>query len=273
MSLDSATVFITGGAAGIGACTVRRLLAAGANVAVFDLTDAAAELGAHERLLALTGDVRDQAAVSAAVAATIARFGAVTVAIANAGITPPPGTIRQVDRALFDRVIDVNLHGVVNVIRATSDEIVRTGGHMSLICSGAAFTPGMGGAAYMISKAAVEQLGRALSIELSAVGASAGLVYFGVVDTGLAHATLDQDPLGRRMGERLPWPLSRRLSAEAAAAIVVRSVQRRSVRAIGGKSWYGYYWLRGLINPILEAQLIRDRSVHQLIRDLEARVP
>lgn len=269
VDVSTATVLVTGGARGIGAATVQKLIKGGARVTVFDLDINDHEIEPHQRLLILSGDVRDRTAVNAAVEKAVDHFGSLDVVIANAGITPSPGTIRRTDIDEFDRVLDVNFGGVLNVVRAASDELVRTGGHVLLVSSCAAFTPGMGGAAYMVSKAAVEQLGRALRIELAAVGASAGVAYFGVVDTEFARATLDNDPMGKRIGAQLPWPLNRRLKAAAAADVLIGAVRKRSARVVAPRAWLPYFWLRGVINPILEARLVNDSTVHTIIRDLE----
>lgn len=268
IELAGKVALVTGGARGIGAATVERLRAAGASVAVVD-RDLPADPTGTERTLLLVGDVTDPAAMADCVAATIDRFGRLDIVIANAGITPPPATIRSIDRAVFDSVMAVNFGGVLNIVRAAADEIVASGGHILLVSSCAAFTPGMGGSAYMVSKAAVEQLGRALRIELAAVGASAGLAYFGVVDTDLARHTLDDDPIGRRIGGFLPWPLSRRLPSQRAAELLVHAVRTRRARLIAPAVWTPYFWFRGMLNPILERRLVRDRRVAQIIRDLE----
>ncbi|AJW42008.1 short-chain dehydrogenase/reductase SDR [Rhodococcus sp. B7740] len=268
IELAGKVALVTGGARGIGAATVERLRAAGASVAVVD-RDFPADPTGTERTLLLVGDVTDPAAMADCVAATIDRFGRLDIVIANAGITPPPATIRSIDRAVFDSVMAVNFGGVLNIVRAAADEIVASGGHILLVSSCAAFTPGMGGSAYMVSKAAVEQLGRALRIELAAVGASAGLAYFGVVDTDLARHTLDDDPIGRRIGGFLPWPLSRRLPSQRAAELLVHAVRTRRARLIAPAVWTPYFWFRGMLNPILERRLVRDRRVAQIIRDLE----
>lgn len=268
IELAGKVALVTGGARGIGAATVERLRAAGASVAVVDRDFPADPTGTESTLL-LVGDVTDPAAMADCVAATIDRFGRLDIVIANAGITPPPATIRSIDRAVFDSVMAVNFGGVLNIVRAAADEIVASGGHILLVSSCAAFTPGMGGSAYMVSKAAVEQLGRALRIELAAVGASAGLAYFGVVDTDLARHTLDDDPIGRRIGGFLPWPLSRRLPSQRAAELLVHAVRTRRARLVAPAVWTPYFWFRGMLNPILERRLVRDRRVAQIIRDLE----
>lgn len=268
MELAGKVALVTGGARGIGAATVAELVSAGASVAVVDRhfpPDAASS----ERILLLTGDVTDPDAMADCVAATVSTLGGLDIVIANAGITPPPATIRTVDRAVFDSVMAVNFGGVLNIVRAAADEIVASGGHILLVSSCAAFTPGMGGSAYMVSKAAVEQLGRALRIELAAVGATAGLAYFGVVDTDLARNTLDSDPMGRRIGGFLPWPLNRRLPSQRAAELLVHSVRTRRARLIAPSTWTPYFWFRGVLNPILERRLVKDRAIAEIIRDLE----
>lgn len=268
ISLPGTVVLVTGGARGIGAATVRKLVESGASVAVVD-RDFPTTVVASEQILQLEADVTDSEAMVECVRRTVERFGGLDAIVAGAGITPPPATIRTIDRDVFDNVMAVNFGGVLNIVRAGADEIVERGGHILLVASCAAFTPGMGGAPYMVSKAAVEQLGRALRIELAAVGASAGLAYFGVVDTGLARETLDDHPIGHRIGDLLPWPLDRRLSAERAADLVVGAVCERRARVIAPTVWLPYFWLRGILNPILERKLTRDRRVSTLIRDVE----
>lgn len=268
MSLPGKVALVTGGARGIGAATVEKLLAAGSYVAVVD-RDIPSQARSSERVLFLSADVTDSEAMVECVRRTVTAFGALDIVVANAGITPPPATIRTVERSVFDSVMAVNFGGVLNIVRAAADEIVASGGHMLLVSSCAAFTPGMGGVPYMVSKAAVEQLGRGLRIELAAFGASAGLAYFGVVDTGLARDTLDNDPMGKRIGQLLPWPLNRRLPADRAADLLVDAARTRRARIVAPAVWLPYFWLRGILNPMLEWKLARDRKVTTLLREVE----
>ena len=268
ISLPGKIALVTGGARGIGAATVEKLLAAGASVAVVD-RDIPEHTLTSERVLVLSADVTDYEAMVECVRRTVEKFGALDIVIANAGITPPPSTIRTIDRNVFDTVMAVNFGGVLNTVRACADDIVAGGGHIMLVSSCAAFTPGMGGAPYMVSKAAVEQLGRALRIELAAVGATAGLAYYGVVDTELARGTLDENPIGVRIGKLLPWPLNRRLSSDRAAELLVRSVCARRARLIAPAVWLPYFWLRGILDPVLAWKLTRDRTVAKIMRELE----
>ena len=244
LNLVGAVVVITGGAQGIGLETARRFAGAGANVVLIDvdgrqLDDAVESIGSR-CAMGMVADVRDPEALAAAVRQASTAFGRVDVIVANAGITPPTATLRNIELDTFQRVLDVNLVGALNTVRAGVDDVIASGGHIQLIGSCAAFSPGMGGAAYMISKAGVEQLGRALRIELAAHGVSVGVSYFGIVETALARATLDDDPLGQRIGGMLPWPLNRRISAATAAASIVAAVRGRQATSVVPRTWLPY---------------------------------
>src|SRR3954469_3969957 len=87
-SLQGKTLFITGGASGIGAEVARRATAKGANLALVDVDGDGAQRLADSlpNALAVTADVRDYESIEAAVTATVAAFGGIDVAFANAGI-------------------------------------------------------------------------------------------------------------------------------------------------------------------------------------------
>ena len=268
-------VLITGAAQGIGLALATILYERGASIALLDVDAESAKTaaaGLGERALPLAVDVRDRPAMAAAVAQIVDRFGRLDVVVANAGIAPPPATLRTIDEADFDRVIDINLIGVFNTVRPALEQVVEHNGHVVVVSSAAAFAPGAGGSPYMISKAAVEQLGRALRIELAAVGASAGVAYFGIVETAMTHETIDDDELVRKVAELLPWPLSQRITAEEAAKSVADGIAERAARTIAPASWQPYSLLRGAANVLIDHQMAGDKNVHALVRKVEARV-
>ncbi|MCB0930109.1 MAG: short-chain dehydrogenase/reductase [Mycolicibacterium insubricum] len=272
LSLPGAVVLVTGAAQGIGLDTATRFVAAGSKVTFVDvdgdrLDRAVSSLG--DNAIGVVADVRDADALRAATERTLEVFGRLDVVVANAGVTPPTATLRTVDPDDFRRVIDVNLIGALNTVRATVEPIIACGGHIQLIGSCAAFAPGMGGAAYMVSKAGVEQLARALRIELAPHRVSVGISYFGIVETALTRATLDDDAVGRRIGQLLPWPLSRRVDADYAASTIVDAVRNRTATRIVPRTWVPYSWFRGIINAVLDRMLVGDAQVAGIIRALE----
>lgn len=113
--LDGKTALVTGGAVGIGAACARRMVEAGARVAIVDVHDEAgqrlaAELGDHARYL--HADVSAEAEVAAAVTATVAAFGGLNVLVNNAGIAGPNKPTHELTEAEWDRVQAVNVKGV-----------------------------------------------------------------------------------------------------------------------------------------------------------------
>jgi NAD(P)-dependent dehydrogenase (short-subunit alcohol dehydrogenase family) len=273
--LNDKVALVTGGARGIGLATAQALRARGASVVIVDLDAEAAERAAaqvHEsKALGLSADVTDRSAMQRAVATTVERFGGLDVVVANAGIASRVATFRATSTESFERVLEVNLMGVYRTVDAALPEIVRRGGHVVVISSIYAFTNGIGAAPYAMSKAAVEQFGRALRAELLQHGASATVAYFGFIDTEMVHRAIDRDPLANSMLEALPKPLHKRLAPKAAGEAIVRGIELRRPRVIRPRRWVIMSLLRGILNPLSDAQLERDEKTQQNLRELDAR--
>lgn len=268
--VNGKVALITGAARGIGFETARLLHERGASVVLVDLDAEQAEAAAGriggDRVLGLGADVTDSAAMETTVARAVERFDGLDVVVANAGIGPPAATNRVVDPEQYERVIEVDLLGVWRTVRAALPHIVERRGHVVVVASVMAFVNGVLSSPYAMSKAGVEQLGRALRVELAAHGASASVAYFGFIDTTMVRDSFEGDDIGRRFEEATPRFLLSRLPPSAAGEAIVRGIERRAPRIIAPGRWRIYSVLRGIINPIFDARLERDRRVQELVR-------
>jgi NAD(P)-dependent dehydrogenase (short-subunit alcohol dehydrogenase family) len=122
-----------------------------------------------------------------------------------------------------------------------------------------------------MSKAAVEQFGRALRTELHPHGASASVAYFGFIDTEMVHRAIDADPLAERMLQTLPRPLRKRIPPSAAGEAIVQGIEARKARIIRPRRWAAISVGRGILNPLSDRQVERDESMQRLLREFDAR--
>ncbi|MEU2032679.1 short-chain dehydrogenase/reductase [Nocardia amamiensis] len=269
---------VTGGTRGIGLATARALRERGAEVTVVglfhdDTVAAAKQLGPG--VLGVGADVADREAMQRAVEATVERFGRLDIAVANAGITARFATVRAMQPGVFENVVRVNLLGAYNTAYTALPHIIQNRGHISLVASIYAFTQGVFVAPYAASKAGVEQLGRALRLELSPHGATAGVVCYGFVDTDMVRFEFDADPLAVRGARLLPWPLRQHLTPDEAARALVRGIENRAAQVVAPRQWAVMSALRGLVNPGLDYVLSKLPVVAELISqgDVPDRLP
>jgi NAD(P)-dependent dehydrogenase (short-subunit alcohol dehydrogenase family) len=265
---------ITGGARGIGFAAGEALTERGASVALVDLdggevAEAAGRL-ARDRAVGLVADVTDQAAIERAVAAAVDRFGGIDIVIANAGIAPTPGPVRLIPSAEWERVVEVNLLGVYRTVRAGLENVIARRGQVVLVSSVYAFANGSMASPYAVAKAGVEQLGRALLLELSVHGASATVAYFGWVDTRMAQeAFAERQRMTGRDEELLPGFMLKRITPAQAGKALARGIERRAPRVIAPRWWATASALRGLLNPLLDSAGTRSARVQQALREAE----
>jgi 3-hydroxy acid dehydrogenase/malonic semialdehyde reductase len=187
--LDPATLtlLVTGATSGFGAAIARRFVEAGARVVATgrrqDRLDALREeLG--ERLHVATLDVRDYAAVEAVFAGLPERFAKIDVVVANAGLALGLGPGDEVDIADWHTMIDTNVTGFVNTVRAGLPGMVERGrGHVVAIGSVTGDYPYPGGNAYAGTKAFVKQFCLALRSDMLGKNVRVTNVEPGMVET------------------------------------------------------------------------------------------
>src|SRR5690349_14724751 len=172
--LAGKVAIVTGGASGIGRGMVERFVQEGASVVIADINpeggeELAAELGApavfHQT------DVGDAASIQAAVDLAVARFGGLHVMCNNAGIGGSFKRFLDDDFADFDRVMGVNIFGVmVGSQRAARHMAANGGGVIINTTSIGGMNAGSGVMAYRATKAAVIHFTRSIAVELAALG-------------------------------------------------------------------------------------------------------
>ncbi|MFQ6396586.1 SDR family NAD(P)-dependent oxidoreductase [Nocardia sp. KC 131] len=272
--LRDKVVLITGGTGGIGHATARELLRRGAKVVIADIHPDTAQLAEHtsaHSMLGVVADVRERATLDVAVAEAVDRFGRIDIAIANAGILPRTATLRTTPITSIDAVMAVNVDGVVNTVQATADQVIAHRGQFALISSVFAFLNGLGTTPYAMSKAAVEQLGRGLRVELAPYSVSTTIAYFSLIDTDMIKHGVDADPLVEELLAALPRPLRKRLQPTAAATALVEGLVHRSPQVMAPSRWKPISALRGLLAPALDPQLARNTRILAALTELDAR--
>jgi NAD(P)-dependent dehydrogenase (short-subunit alcohol dehydrogenase family) len=273
-STSGKVVFITGGAAGVGAEVARRLHAKGARLVLTDvdagaLVQQAAALGG-DRVLTVAADVRNLAAMQAAADQAVQRFGGIDVVIANAGIASY-GSVLQVDPEAFKRLLDINVLGVFHTVRAALPSLIERRGYVLITSSLAAFAAAPGLAPYNASKAAVEQFANALRLELGHRGVGVGSAHMSWIDTAMVRDSKTDLSTFAEMLSKLPYPLSTTTSVEKCGAAFVKGIEGRKTR-VYCPGWVGAMrWLRPVMSTRLGEAPVR-RFVPDLLPRMDAEV-
>lgn len=221
MTNASKVAIVTGGASGIGAAVVQKLLATGHSVAAVDLSAEAlaSAWGEEFRVLRLAADVTDRTAVSVAVDSVVEQLGAPTVLVNCAGIYRASNLLDTTDED-FDAVVRVNLTGTFLPSQLVARAMVAAGvaGAIVTITSVAASEATEENGAYAASKGGVTALTRALAVSFAEHGIRVNGVQPGPIATPQGLAAVADPVYAERMVGRM---LMKRLAdpAEIAAAV------------------------------------------------------
>jgi 2-hydroxycyclohexanecarboxyl-CoA dehydrogenase len=189
MRLEGRTALVTGGASGIGAATCRRLAAEGARVAVTDVNASGADAIAGEvNGAAYELDVRSTDSIAAAVRAAEEELGPIDVLVNNAGYDEF-GFFVKTDEEMWDRVLGVNLRGVIAVTHAVLPGMQeRRRGRIVNVASEAGRVGSSGSGVYSAAKAGVIGFTKAVARESARYGVTCNAVAPGPIETPLLMA-------------------------------------------------------------------------------------
>ena len=205
MRLEGRTALVTGGASGIGAATCRRLAAEGARVAVTDLNpEPAREVAGEIGGAGIELDVRSTSSIAAAVQAAESEVGPIDVLVNNEGYDEF-GFFTNTDEGLWDRVLAVNLRGVIAVTHAVLPGMQeRRRGRIVNVASEAGRVGSHGSAAYSAAKGGVIGFTKAVAREAARYGVTANAVAPGPIETPLLMAAPEAlGDLGQKIVETM----------------------------------------------------------------------
>jgi SDR family mycofactocin-dependent oxidoreductase len=187
-AFEGRVALVTGAAGGIGSATVARLLAQGYAVTAVDVRTCAPA----ERVETVVADVRDRAALDAAVATTLERFGRLDAVVAGAAVMRGGQPLWETPPEQVDELVAVDAVGVWNTAAATVPALLHgdpSGARFVAIASAAAHQGMFGLAAYNLAKHAVVGLVKGLAADLVGTGVTAVAVSPGSTRTPMLEET------------------------------------------------------------------------------------
>ena len=229
MRVDGHVAMVTGGGSGIGRACALMLAQEGADIVVADIDAAAGERVAGEvkalgrEALTLATDTSVKSEVRKIVAEGTSRFGKIDILVNNAGIGAG-GPVRDLDEAVWDRVVSVHLKSMFLCSQAVMESMIQRGwGRIVNTISRAAFRGRAGVGPYSAAKGGMLAFSRVLAVEAAQYGITVNNVAPGTTVTPMVEAAYDtlelQEEEARTSGVvttpvRLAWP------EEIAAAVL-----------------------------------------------------
>ncbi len=254
------TAIVTGAASGIGLGIAKALASEGVNIVLADLRPDPLEVARKQiealgvQAIGVTVDVSDADSVAAVGKAALDTFGALHIAVNNAGVAMHGTPIEQVTAAEWDWVIGVNIKGVINGIR-TFVPMIRAhgqGGHVVNTGSISSFfvRDGKNQGAYAMTKYAVLALSEALEQEVKGSGIGVSILCPGGVDTAIFASAATRP---ERFGGAYSRPQQEAMSGGIAGNVLSpERVGRRVLQAIRDEEFY-------VLTHTTEREIIGDR--------------
>lgn len=220
MAVRWATAWITGGSTGIGRALALRLAEQGVRVAVS--ARSAEKLGAlaqvNNKIFVVPADVSKRDEIAAAHARIVREFGAIDLAILNAGIWDPMGA-GDYNAARAAQSMAVNYGGIANALEPLLPPMIaRRQGHVALVASVAGYRGLPKAAAYAPGKAAVISLAEVLRPDLARQGVTVSLVNPGFVETPMTAVNT--------------FPMPFIVKSDAAAALILRGLEKQKFEIV-----------------------------------------
>jgi len=238
MQIANNTIVITGAGSGLGQALTQQLLSQDAKVAALDInkeglnqtTSLCSAAGGNLKTYVL--DITKRADVEALVSKIIKDFGTVDGLINNAGIIQPFVKINELDYADIERVMNVNFYGALYLTKSFLPHLLsRPSAHIVNVSSMGGFLPVPGQSVYGGSKAAIKLMTEGLYSELLDTNVRVTIVLPGAMATNITEnsgvaAAVDADSE--------PAQSFKPLSADKAAAIIIKGIQKNAFRILVG---------------------------------------
>lgn len=190
MKLENKVALVTGAGSGIGRAIVERFIAEGARVVASDiradrLDEVGGALNAGDALQIVAGNVADRGDIGRLMAAAAA-FGRLDVVVNNAGIMDDFKPLTEMDDELWQRVMDINLNGPMDICRrALPVMLAQGGGSIINVASIGGLYGGRAGAAYTVSKHGLIGLTRNIAYTYAQQGIRCNAIVPGAVETNI----------------------------------------------------------------------------------------
>ncbi|OGP91299.1 MAG: short-chain dehydrogenase [Deltaproteobacteria bacterium RBG_19FT_COMBO_43_11] len=263
---DGATAIVTGGASGIGKALSQELARRGCEVVLADLQIETAEDVATEirdsggKAQAVNLDVTDFPAMERVVRETFESRGRLDYIFNNAGIAIG-GTATHYTIDDWNKIIDVNLRGVVNGIQAAYFIMIEQGfGHIVNTASMAGLMPNPLGVAYAATKHAIVGLSRSLRTEAAQMGIRVSVICPGVIRTpileGGKYGKINMNISTEKLREM--WEEFRPMAPDMFAKKVLNAVAKNRAIIIVPFLWKSIWWLNRL-SPALGMAFAQNR--------------